>query len=89
MESKTRLVFEAKELLILSNLFFSKNYPYGYVSLEDVGKIIGCSKASAIGILKGLENKGVVVKVKGFVNFYYPVRDREIKQILLEKLGIK
>lgn len=91
METKKELKIDLspKELLILSNLFFNLDFPHCHLTLEQVSNILDCSKATSITILKNLEKKGLITKVKGFVNFYYPVKDGNVRQLILCKLGIK
>ena len=77
----------SKELLVLSNLFLSVEYPKSFLTLDDVVGILGCCKATALKTCKSLESLGLVVKVAGFVSFYYPVADDDIRRYLLRKVG--
>lgn len=78
----------SKELLILSNLVFNVDYPHCSLTLDDVCRILDCSKATSINLVESLVAKGLLSKVKGFINFYYPVADPELRQLILSRLGI-
>lgn len=82
-----KLELDAKELVLMSNLYLNKDFPHNYMTLEEVADLLQISKATAITLTKELEKKGCITKVKSFISFYYPIRDAAIRRKVLEKLG--
>lgn len=87
VENKIEIDMSAKELVLMSNLYLSIEYPYNYLILEDVADLLGVSKATAINVTRELSRKGLIKKVRGYISFYYPVKDDLIRRQVLSKLG--
>ncbi len=71
----------------MSNLYLSKDFPHNFLTLEEVSNLLEISKATAISLTKNLQKKGCLTKVRGYITFYYPIKDLEIKRSVLAKLG--
>lgn len=84
---KFRIQLNPKELVLMSNLYINKDFPHNFLSLEEAAKILMVSKATAISVAKGLEEKGCIVKIRGYITFYRPVGDDRIRRFVLSRLG--
>jgi len=78
-----------QEIMVLSNFFLHKNFPYISFTVEEVSEFLCVSKVTAGKVLKSLSRKGLIKEVKGFVNFYNPLENLEVKRLVLERLGLK
>lgn len=78
----------SKELVVMGNLFLSREFPHNSLTLEEVAIKLNMSRATAASVMKGLVKKGCVTRVKSFISFYYPVADRDIRRLVLVKLGL-
>ena len=72
----------------MSNLYLNKDFPYNFLTLEEVSDLLQISKATAISLTKELQRKGYLTKMRGYITFYYPIKDLEIRRSLLAKLGL-
>lgn len=88
MQMKVLLDLKAKELVLMSNLYLSKDYPFNFLTLGEVAGLLGVSKATAISVTLVLERRGLLTKERGYISFYYPVRDDGIRRQVLSKLGL-
>lgn len=77
----------ARELIIMSNLYLSLEYPFHFVTQADISQLLGCTKRTASSWMQSLERKGLVRKERGYEPFYYPVANQEMRQAVLERLG--
>ncbi len=86
---KTQLTLKLnpKELVLMSNLYLNKDFPHNFLTLEEVSDLLHISKATAISLTKNLQKKGCLTKVRGYITFYYPINDLEIRRFILAKLG--
>ncbi len=72
----------------MSNLYLNKDFPFNFLTLEEVAKLLHISKATAISLTKELQKKGYLTKMRGYITFYYPINDLEIRRSVLAKLGL-
>ncbi len=88
-ENKQELKLELKhsELILLNHLYLDKDYPFGFLTLRDAAKFLNVSPATMINIIKNLEKKNYILKVKDFVVFIYPVENNELRRLVLKKMG--
>jgi len=87
MNKLEELELTPEGLVIMSNLYLNVNYPHNFITLTDVAKLLNVSKATAISVMKELGRKGFILKERGYITFYYPVKDLQIKKGVLTKLG--
>lgn len=85
---KLELEITSKDLVLMSNLYLNKDWPHNFMTLEEVSKLLKISKATAITMTKELARRGLITKVRGYITFYYPINDLQIRQSVLEKLGL-
>ena len=85
--TQLKIELNPKELVLMSNLYLSKDFPHNFLTLEEVSKLLQISKATAISVTKELQKKGLLTKVRGYITFYYPIKDLEIRRSILAKLG--
>ena len=78
-----------KELIILNIMFLDINYPYNFLILKEIAAILKCSKRTAIRVMESLIRKKCIEKCSDFINFYYPIKDVELRNTVLERLGFK
>jgi DNA-binding MarR family transcriptional regulator len=76
-----------KELVIMSNLYLNINYPHNFITLSDAANLLNMSKATTITVMKELDRKGFILKERGYVTFYYPIKNGQIRKGVLAKLG--
>jgi DNA-binding MarR family transcriptional regulator len=85
---KLQLEINSKDLVLMSNLYLNKEFPHNFLTLGEVSKLLNISKATAISLTRGLEKKGLITKVRGYITFYYPINDLDIRRSVIEKLGL-
>lgn len=78
---------DSKAILLLGNLFLHEDYPHSFLTQKESAKILNCSNATAVKILKSLCRAGLIVEVKSYINFYFPVKDNEIRRLVLKRIG--
>ena len=77
----------SKELVIMSNLYLDTDFPHNFTTLEEIAKLIDMSKATVVTVMKHLEKKGYITKIRGYITFYYPIKDPELRTSVLHKIG--
>lgn len=77
----------AREVLLLSQLYLSRDFPKSFLVLEDVAGFLGVSRATAGGLVKGLEERGLLVRVRSFSVFVYCVDDVVLRRAVLDRVG--
>jgi transcriptional antiterminator len=82
------LEVDARQLIILSNLYMSTEWPYNFLTLEQVASLVQVSKNTIINIMRDLQKQGLVVRTNSYITFYYPTKSNEVRKAILKKLGI-
>lgn len=89
MESEARIEesYDTRQLVLLCRLFFHIDYPHVSLTLKEASLILKVSKPTATKVLDSLVSRGVVSKVRGYLTFYYPIRDDEFRKSLFTIIG--
>lgn len=89
MDTKVIQTLDSRALLLLCNLYLNIDYPHCYTTQKEAAKLMKCSPATSAKILKDLVKKGLVSEVKSYVNFYFPVKNKEARNEVLMEMGLK
>lgn len=87
LNKELNLELNPKELVLMSNLYLDKDFPYNFLTLEQISNILNVSRDTSINVTKGLVKKGCLTKQRGLISFYYPIVDKNIKRFVMNKLG--
>lgn len=83
------LNLNAQQLILLSNLYLHKDYPHCFLTLKQASIILERSRTVVKELLNDMFRKGYVTRVRAYVTFYYPVKNDEVRNQLLQKFGIR
>jgi len=89
MDAKVIQKLDSRAILLLCNLYLNIDYPHCYTTQKEAAKVMKCSPATSVKILKDLCRKGLVTEVKSYSNFYFPVKNREVRNEVLMRVGLK
>lgn len=84
---KQDLKINSKQIILLSNLFLNKDYPYCFITIKQAKRILDRSRATVKNLLDDLVSKGYVTKQRAYITFYYPIEDKDIRKQILKRLG--
>lgn len=85
--NKQELELDSKELVILSQLYLNKDYPHGFLTVNDIQKQLCLSKNTILRVMTNLEERGFILKEKGYIIIYYPIANDDVRKHILTKLG--
>ena len=78
-----------KEVVLLTKVYCCLDFPHVSITLNDAMRVLKCSKMTARKILNGLVERGLLVFVRDFISFYYPLKNGlSIRRSLFEEMGV-
>lgn len=83
-----KIELKATEILILSNLYLSKDYPYCFITRGQLSDKLGLCRDTVDKLCERLMFKGFLRRVKSYITTYQPTNSPQLRQYILEKIGV-